>query len=299
MTTEPSRLSLASPGLSVEVATLGAELQDLCDADGRRVQWDGDPAVWAGRAPLLFPIVGMLRDDAYRLDGRTYTMHKHGFARRSRFDVVSHDASSALLRLTPNDETRACYPFDFRLDVRYALRDATLEVVATVANDGDRPMPASFGFHPAFRWPLPYDQPRDEHTIRFEHDEPAPIRRIDGDGLLTPEPHPTPVVGRVLTLRDAYFDDDALIFDRLTSRRVSYGAARGPRIDVRFDGFTTLGVWTKPGGARFICIEPWHGRADPVGFDGDLWQKPGILTIEPGGERRFVVAVSVVPQAAA
>ncbi len=292
-TTDGARLAIASTGLSARIATLGAELQDLTDGDGRRVQWDGDPAVWAGRAPLLFPIVGLLQDGVYRLDGRTYPMPKHGFARHSTFDVVSSDAASAQLRLSPNDTTRACYPFEFRLDVRYTLSDATLEVAATIANDGDRPMPASFGFHPAFRWPLPYDQPRDAHTIRFAHDEPAPIRRIDADGLLTPERHPTPVVGRVLTLRDAYFDDDALIFDALTSRSVSYGGPAGPRIVVRFDGFPMLGVWTKPGGARFVCIEPWHGCADPVGFRDEIWHKPGIVAIEAGGERRFVVTVEL------
>ncbi len=293
MTNESPHLRIASAGLSAEIATLGAELQNLSDADGRRLQWDGDPSVWNGRAPLLFPVIGLLQDGVYRLDGRTYAMAKHGFARHSRFDVVSQDASSALLRLMPNDETRACYPFEFRLDVAFALHDAALTVTATIANDGDRAMPASFGFHPALRWPLPYGEPRADHTIVFEHDEPAPIRRIDSNGLLTPDPHPTPVVGNVLTLRDEYFDDDALIFDSLTSRRVSYGASHGPRIAVRFDDFPTLGVWTKPGGAHFICIEPWQGSADPEGYRGEIWDKPGIVVVDPGSERRFAMTIAI------
>jgi galactose mutarotase-like enzyme len=109
------------------------------------------------------------------------------------------------------------------------------------------------------------------------------IRRIDANGLLLPTPQPTPVDGEVLVLRDELFIDDALIFDRLTSRHVSYGASRGPRLRLDFEGFPMLGVWTKPGGAGFICIEPWQGCADPVGYDGDIRDKPGIVMIEPDG----------------
>jgi galactose mutarotase-like enzyme len=250
--------------------------------------------VWKGRAPILFPVVGLLEGGHYRLDGRSYAMPKHGFARDLDFDVVSHDRSSATLRLTPNETTRAAYPFAFELDLAYALNGQELRIVATIGNHDTRPMPASLGFHPAFRWPLPFDQPREDHFIRFEHDEPAPIRRIDRAGFLTREPRPTPVVGDVLMLRDELFDDDAVIFDRLVSRRLRYGASRGPRLDIRFDDFPMLGVWTKPGGTRFICIEPWQGIADPVGFDGEIWDKPGIIAIEPGGSRVFAMSIALV-----
>ncbi len=288
-----SNLRIASADLSAEIAPLGAELQDLRDGDGRSLQWDGDPAVWNGRAPILFPIVGMLAGEAYRHEGRTYAMPKHGFARRSLFDVVAHDERSALLRLRADDATRAMYPFDFRLDVSFALGDASLRIAATVANEGAGTMPASFGFHPAFRWPLPYGAPRTAHTIVFAHDEPAPIRRIDAQGLLTPVPRPTPVVGRTLALRDADFDDDALIFDGLRSRRVTYGGAIGPRLAIAFDDFPMLGVWTKPGGARFVCIEPWQGVADPVGFDGELRDKPGIVLVPAGASRTFAMTIGL------
>lgn len=116
-------------------------------------------------------------------------------------------------------------------------------------------MPASFGFHPALHWPLPFGAARAAHRILFEAPEPAPVRRIDGNGFLLPDPVATPVVGDTLTLRDDLFVDDALIFDRLTSRSVSYGAFAGPQFRSDFDDFPTLGVWTKPG-ADFICIEP-------------------------------------------
>ncbi len=292
LTPEPATLAVASSGLSAEISPIGAELRNLRDAAGRSLQWDGDPAVWDGRAPILFPIIGMLAGGRYRLGDRTYAMPKHGIARHARFDVVTHEPASATLRLQADDATREIYPFDFVLDVSFTLVDATLRVVATIANRGDEPMPASFGFHPALRWPLPYGSSRDDHRIRFEHDEPAPIRRIGTDGLLRPEVFPTPVDGDTLVPRDALFVDDALIFDRLTSRRVRYGGIEGPCLEVRLDDFPLLGIWTKPG-AGFLCIEPWQGVSDPAGFDGTLWEKPGIIAIPAGDSRELAMSIAV------
>jgi galactose mutarotase-like enzyme len=228
----------------------------------------------------------MLRDGRYRFDGRDYEMPKHGFARRSVFEILPGTADAVTMRLDATPTTRAIYPFEFRLEVAFAVRASALRVTATIENRGDRPMPASFGFHPALRWPLPFGRPRAKHAIRFAQPEPAPVRRIDGDGFLTPTPHPTPVEGDRLPLRDDLFVDDALIFDRLASRSVRYGADSGPSIEVRFDDFATLGVWTKPG-APFICIEPWRGVADPERFNGDIRDKPGIMEIPAGGSREL------------
>ena len=284
-------LSIASSVLAADISTLGAELQNLRLAAGPVLQWDGDPAVWAGRAPILFPVIGVLHDDRYRLDGQTFAMPKHGFGRRSHFDVVSHTADRAVLRLSADEATRAAYPFEFALELSFTLVDARLELVATLFNHDTKPMPASFGFHPAFRWPLPFGEARSEHCVRFEHDEAEPIRGLDDQGFLLEEELATPVDGDVLALRDELFTSDALIFDRLRSRRVRYGAARGPHLDIRFDDFPTLGIWTKPG-AGFVCIEPWQGFADPVGFDGDLRDKPGIVVLAPGTSRRFAMSIA-------
>lgn len=286
------RLRIADGGLAAEIAPFGAELQRLTDADGRDLQWSGDPAVWKGRAPILFPVIGMLSGGEYRLDGRAYTMPKHGFARESHFEAVSHEADALLLRLRASEQTRAHYPFAFRLDIAFKVAGAALTVAATIANEGDRAMPASFGFHPALRWPLPYGAPRADHRIVFAEREPAPIRRIDGAGLLTPHPHPTPVEGDTLRLEDALFLDDALIFDALASRSVRYGAEGAPQIEVAFHDFPTLGIWTKPGG-DYVCIEPWQGIADPQGFTGDIRDKPGIFEIAPGAERRLAMTLTL------
>ena len=274
------------------MSPIGAELQHLTTPDGKELQWDGDPAVWAGRAPILFPIIGKLTGDAYRLAGKTYAMPKHGFARHSLFDVIDAHEDTAAFRLSASNETRALYPFEFVLELRYAVAGASLAIAATITNEGTSPMPASFGFHPALRWPLPFDQPRSAHRIGFAQTESVPLRRIDADGYLLPQPFPSPISGDTLILRDALFVDDALIFEGLASRHVVYGAKQGPHLAVEFCDFPTLGVWTKPG-AGYICIEPWQGVADPVGYTGDIFDKPGIFTLTPGASRKLAMSLSL------
>jgi galactose mutarotase-like enzyme len=143
-------------------------------------------------------------------------------------------------------------------------------------------MPASFGHHPGFRWPLPFGQARSAHFIEFDSDEPAPARRIDSAGLLTLERHPTPIAHRRLALADSLFQDDVLIFDQINSRSVLYGSNDGPRIKIGFPDAPYLGVWTKPG-AAFICIEPWHGVTDREGFSGEFTDKPGVFVLKSAG----------------
>ncbi|MEO5938029.1 MAG: aldose 1-epimerase family protein [Sphingomonas sp.] len=274
-------VEIRSDGLSALIDPLGAELVSLRDATERELMTDADPAFWTGHAPILFPIVGRLNDDVLRLDGRDYPMKQHGFARRKAFAVVAHDAGSATFRLSADDETRASYPFEFALEIAFTLRDGTLAIDATVSNHGDTPMPASIGFHPAFAWPLPYGQPRGDHRITFGADEPGAIRRL-ANGLIAGD-RPSPLDWRTLYLTDALFNDDALIWDPVKSDSVTYGAEIGPQLRIDFPATSQLGIWTKPG-ARFVCIEPWHGHADPVDFTGDFRTKPGVFEVAPGGD---------------
>jgi len=160
-------------------------------------------------------------------------------------------------------------------------------------------MPASLGFHPALRWPLPCASStgvasRSGHFLEFEVEEPAPIRRLDPKGLLTSVRHPTPVVGRHLALDDELFVPDVVIFDRLKSRSLVYGADTGPRIRVRFPDVTHLGLWSKPG-AGFLCIEPWKGVSDPAGFEGDFHEKPGVFLVDPGEEQSLPMTFELLP----
>jgi galactose mutarotase-like enzyme len=287
------RVRIASPSLAATIAPLGAELWSLTDSEGRELMTDADPAYWSGHAPLLFPIVGRLRGDAYRLDGRSYPLSQHGFARRRDFALVEQDAAAVLFRLEADAETRAVYPFAFRLDMRFAIDGPTLAMTATVANRGDAPMPFSFGYHPAFAWPLPFGSAKADHRILFDAAEPAPIRRIGGEpGLIAPDPRPTPVAGRVLRPTPDMFADDAIIWDRLASRALRWGADTGPQLHIAFPDTPWLGLWQKPG-AHYLCIEPWAGMADPAGFTGEIWDKPGIITLPPGEERRFRMNVTL------
>ena len=286
-------IQISSRQLTAEIHPLGAQLFSLHDDAGRDLQWHGDPAVWKGRAPILFPIVGALSGNQYRLDGRAYSLSRHGFARDRLFALVEANPGNALFRLNWDDETLAVYPFRFQLDLRFAVTDATLSMVATVRNmEEEKTLPASFGFHPALRWPLPYGESRAAHFLSFEKEEPAPIRRLDSQGLLSPHAFATPVKNRRLPLDDALFAADAVIFDSIASRRLSYGADKGPRIEIDFPGMPYLGVWTKPG-AGFLCIEPWHGIADPAGFSGDFTAKPGIALLAPGTERTFAMSITL------
>ncbi|WP_242184568.1 aldose 1-epimerase family protein [Sphingomonas sp. CARO-RG-8B-R24-01] len=273
-------ITIATPQLSAAINPLGAELTHLRDADGRELMTNADPAFWTGHAPLLFPIVGRLNGDVLHIDGTDYPMQQHGFARRSLFTLVEHSEAQAVFLLEDSAASRAIYPFPFTLRVTYTITDATLDVAVVIENRGGDVLPASFGFHPAFAWPLPYGLPRADHRIVFAEDEPEPLRELIGGGIAE-QRRPSPLEGRTLALDDALFDRDALIWDQPKSRSVRYGAPTGPQLRVDFPLMPMLGIWTKPG-AAFVCIEPWHGIADPQGFTGDIRDKPGIVEIAPG-----------------
>ncbi len=285
-------VTLSSKTLSATVSPRGAELQSIADARGRALLWDGDPAVWKGRAPILFPAIGLLHGGGYRLGDRRFDMPKHGFARDAHFEVEQFGLGGAKLTLTDNPETFALYPFHFTLAIRFAIEDETLSIAAEIASRGDAPMPFSFGFHPAFRWPLPFGAARDRHRIRFAAPESVPLRRIDADGFLTPVLHESPIEDRILMLDDDQFTDDAMIFEAIASRSVRYGVPGYPALDIAFPDMSTLGVWTKPG-AHYICIEPWAGVSEPEGWDGDFRDKPGIRLLAPGETRSFAMTIAL------
>ena len=288
-------VTISSPHLRAEVSADGAELIRLQDEQGRDWLWDGDPAFWTGRSPLLFPIVGRVRDDRIHINGLKYELPKHGFARTSRFEVEEANSSQCRFRLRSSEATLQRYPFPFQLDVTYAVEGAVLSITAAVTNNGSSSMPVSFGFHPAFRWPLPYGAPREDHEIRFEQEETAPIRR-PVEGLISRQADPSPVQNRTLALRDDLFEADALVFDQPGSRSVEYGARGSASLRVDFPDMPHLGIWTKPG-AGYICIEPWQGYADPQDFTGDFSSKPGIVSVQPGETRRFAITITVKPPA--
>jgi galactose mutarotase-like enzyme len=288
---EIAMITIASDTLSAAINPFGAELSSLTDAHGRELMHDGDPAWWTGRAPLLFPIVGQLVNDEYVLKGVHYPLARHGFARRNLFALVERESNRARLRLTDTDETRAVYPFAFALDAEFSLAGATLTMTISATNRGDHDMPASFGFHPAFAWPLPYGAPRAAHRILFDREEPEPLKELV-DGLIAVENRPSPVDGKTFKLEDALFEADALIWEGLASEKLCYGAPGHPGLEIAWGDMPNLGLWTKPG-APYLCIEPWAGIADRRSFHGEIWDKPGIWRIRPGATDRWWMSVTL------
>jgi galactose mutarotase-like enzyme len=290
------RVHIGNSQLRAEISTRGAELVRLQDETGQDLLWDADPAYWPEHAPLLFPIVGRVKNNRARVDDREYGMPLHGFARAMEFAAEDIFDERCTFSLAASDTTLRHYPFPFRLTIGYRIVQSTLEVTACISNEGETVLPASFGFHPGFRWPLPYGGDRNEHEIRFQHTEPAPIRRLH-QGLLGQDKHATPIKDRRLTLRDDLFQANAIIWDELRSQQVDYGAPGGRSVRISFSGMPHLGVWTVPG-AEFICIEPWHGFSSPDGFDGELKDKPGTFLVPPKGSRRFAMQVTLLEASA-
>ena len=276
--------------LSATVKADGAELCSLRDVEDEELLWQAEP-IWPRHAPVLFPIVGRLKGDVLRHRGQHYPMTQHGFARDRRFAWLQRTPTTCRLALHDDGETRAHYPFAFRFEVAYALADDALEITYTVGNTGRETLPASAGAHPAFAWPLAEGVEKDAHRLEFEAPEPEPIRRLH-DGLLTPEPRPSPIEGRTLRLDPSLFAADAVILPRPESRSLRYAAPGAPTIELSWEGFGQLGIWSKQGG-DFLCIEPWHGFASPEDFDGEFAEKPGIMLIPPGDKRVMLHRIRV------
>ena len=286
--------ALRSGSLTATVKAHGAELCSLKDG-GVEFLWQAG-SQWPRHAPLLFPIVGRLANDELRHRGKTYRMTQHGFARDSRFAWAERGESRCTLVLDDNETTRELYPFPFRLTAAYALDESGLDLTFTIANTGKETLPASIGGHPAFNWPLQPGAAKQDYALTYERAEPLPVRRLDA-GLLRPAAEPSPVEGDALALTESLFVDDAIIFDRIESRSVRYargrGASTGPWLKMSWRGFRELGVWSKPSGAPFLCIEPWRGHASPAGFQGEFTDKPGLMHIAAGAEERLSFRIEV------
>ena len=277
-------MKLSQGDLAIEIAARGAELSRIVFR-GRDRLWHGDPTWWDYRAPILFPVVGKSRDGHVEIDGRRLPMQSHGFARERDFSPLPCD-DGLLLEQRASDATKAQYPFEYRLTMGFQIAGDTLIQTATVHNDGDRPMPYSFGYHPAFLWPIEGGT-REAQICRFEQEENAPIRRINVEsGLLTRIRPPSPVKGRVLALNDALFAHGALIFDAPRSRAVWFGERGGDGLELRFPDSPQLGIWTKPG-APYLCLEPWHGLCGEIGGSPRIERRPGSATLAPGASARY------------
>ena len=268
---------------SATISQAGAELKSLADlSTGKEYIWHGDPAWWNGSAPVLFPIVGGLRDGAYTFEGNTYKLGNHGFARASQFSVAREGADSAELILTSSAKTREAYPFDFTLAVAFGLERSGLSVRYTVTNTGPRRMYFSIGSHPAFVVPFAGGA-LENYYVLFDHDEDIERWFIKDNLVVADKTEEVFENSRIISISRTLFDRGALVFKSPRSHEFTIKSSLTPHfIKVATEGAPYLGIWGKPSGP-FVCLEPWHGVADSTNASGNLVEKEGILGLEPRG----------------
>jgi galactose mutarotase-like enzyme len=283
-------LLLRAGPLRAAISPHGAELASL-RRDRLDVLWRPDPEVWGGTCPVLFPVIGRVRNDEIRVDGQSYQMPMHGFAAEHPFAMVDRDIASCSLELRDNEAMRQHFPFAFQLRMRFRLDPDGLTVETTIANPGPRPLPASVGLHPGFAWPLVPGTDKLDYTLRFPDDECLVYTR-PVDRLLGPSRRILPLEGGELRLTEDLFREGGLLFLAPKSRKLSYGRTGGPSVTLEYPDFPQLLLWMRPG-APFLCIEPCRGHADSIDFAGDYAGRPGAMTIEPGQEETLTLRIVV------
>ncbi len=276
--------SLETPILSIEVTKSGIELCSVkSKVTGNEYMWQANPEIWGSHAPVLFPIIGALKEGEFIYKGANYPLPKHGFIRYSdKPRLVEQTEHSLTFRMNWNKDTYKIYPFEFEFQVTYKVHGNTIEVIHSVSNTDDKTLFYSVGGHPAFNCPLNADEEYEDYYLEFEKKETDQIWLLDENGLLSGETKPFLTDTKILPLHKNLFDNDALIFKNLESRTVHLVSKKSGRVlSVSFADFEYLGIWAKPG-APFICIEPWLGVADDSDSDQILRTKEGIRELEPG-----------------
>jgi galactose mutarotase-like enzyme len=284
--------SISNDSISIKVATTGAELQSIYHKQHQlEYMWSGDPAFWGKHSPVLFPIVGELKNKTYNYNGKQYNLGRHGFAREMEFEVSEQRENSITFSLRSNEETAEKYPFQFIFLVRYTLHGNNLQIDFIVENTGADKMLFSVGGHPAFKVPLVEGTSYEDYQLVFNERETVRRWGISPDGLI--EPHTTALLENenVLPLKKELFAADAIVLKDLRSKSVSITSTKTAHgLKVNFENFPFLGIWETKGG-DFVCIEPWCGIADSVSASGNLEEKEGINTLMPGG--KFEVSYTI------
>ena len=274
---------LKNEKLTVTISSHGAELQSIKNAEGREYLWQGDEKFWPRRSPLLFPIVCGLWKDEYRVDGHTYNLPRHGFARDMDFEVVEKTDTSVTYTLESNEQTRDVYPYDFELDVTYLLNDDAISVIWSVKNTGKDEMHFQIGGHPAFNLPGVNEGDKMHGSILFDNVEP--LTRIIGNtgGCIKPERHELKTDRQVWNFDEESFADDAVILDKSQVGLAVIQDAEGqPQVGLSFEA-PCVGIWSPYGkNAPFVCIEPWYGVHDWAGYEGEFKDKYLMNHLLPG-----------------
>jgi galactose mutarotase-like enzyme len=276
-------IRISNETLTVAIAEKGAELQSIIRNDNSlEYMWSGDPAFWGKKSPVLFPIVGGLKNNTYRYNGHEYTLGRHGFARDMNFVVAEQGPDNVLFSLVASEDTLQVYPFQFIFSVRYVLEGNKLSVTYHVKNTGGELMYFSVGAHPAFRVPLADGTRFTDYYLEFNKLENAGRWPLSAGGQIETAAAPLLENTNKLPLHKPLFYEDALVFKHLQSDNITIKSdLTAYSISVQFDGFPYMGIWSAKD-ADFVCIEPWCGIADSVNASGELSEKEGINVLHPG-----------------
>lgn len=275
-------LSLSNNVLKISVSAKGAELQSIQHTgNGLEYMWSGDPAFWGKKSPVLFPIVGGLKNNTYQYKGKDYSLGRHGFAREKDFTVTAQTENSLTFSLEADSATLQVYPFPFRFSVIYTLEQNIITVTYKVENNGDELMYFSVGAHPAFAVPLVKGTGYTDYYLLFSQKEHSGKWPLSPEGLIRKEPVALLDNTNTLPLTKELFYGDALVFKDLGSNSISIVSDKTKHgLRLQYDDFPYMGIWSAKN-ADFVCIEPWCGIADSVDTSGNLIDKEGIHTLSP------------------
>lgn len=281
------KFSLENDKISIAVKQYGAELSSFRSKEtGTEYLWQGNPDIWYGQSPVLFPIVGTIYDDKYRVDGKEYVLHRHGIARKRDFACKEQSGNSITLTQSYNEESLQSYPYRYVLDICFALDGKKLTVTHTVKNADDKDMYFSIGGHPGFNCEI-------GDYLEFSENETLKCEKISPDALLDGKLYPTLANEKVIEITEHIFDDDALILSGMQSDTIYLKShKRSNAIKFNFGKAPYLGLWAKPG-APYVCIEPWYGINDNHEITPDFSQKRDIQKLAPGKEFVFVWSAEI------
>lgn len=280
--------NLENNTLKIIVKDLGAELASFYDKlSGRQYLWQGKSTIWSGQSPILFPIIGRLLDDKYRVNGKEYSLPKHGFARKKEFSLVEQTDYSLTFVLKDDEETLEQYPWHFELYVTFALEGRALKVTHRVKNINDSVMYFSLGAHPAFNCKI-------GDYLEFDCEERLISEKIDlVDSLRIDDTIPVLNRSRKIVITEDIFNEDALILSGIKSENITFKAADGEYyVKFNLGKAPYLGLWAKPG-APYVCIEPWCGVNDTYDKKADISQKDAIVALMAGETFEFTWSAEI------
>ena len=283
-------ISISSNSLTASIDTMGAQLMSLRKGESEYL-WQGDSNWWPRRAPILFPIVGVLKNGNAESAEGTVTLARHGLARLNQFEVVEQSVSSVTLQLKSTEETRKSYPYDFELKLIFSVAGDTLTQTYEVTNPANVVLPFTLGAHPAFNIPIPDVEASslDQYHLSFTRSWTSYGPSITDDGLCDyTTPQKLIVDSDTLPLSWELIDcEKTITLEDVPDRRITLAAnaeasSETHGIQIDFEGFDYLGIWSAAPGCPFVALEPWCGIADTVDCDGIFEHKPGIISLEPG-----------------